>query len=57
LLSRFNEDSQGSFFARHTGKLKLEHLSYIFHSRLQDFVRGTIVFQDVCKKGLEEGVV
>ncbi len=48
---------EGSFLDRHTHKLLLKGLRYLFQARLQDFVCGTVVAEDVCEKGLEESLV
>ena len=49
-LSRCEECIQRGFANRHSGKLSLEGLPYVLQARLQEFVRWTIVTQNVCQK-------
>lgn len=54
LLSNREERLQGGFVNRHSLKFSLEGLPYVLQSGLQEFVRRTIVAQDVREKCLVE---
>jgi hypothetical protein len=56
LLSDREKRLQGGFVNRHPDKFSLEGLPYVLQSGLQEFVRWTIVAQDVCEKCLVESV-
>ncbi len=57
LLSGCEEHVQRGFANRHSHKLSLKGLPYVLQARLQEFVRWTIVAQNVCEKCLVEGFV
>ena len=49
-LSGFEEHLQGGIADRHSDKFFLKGLPYVLQSGLQEFVRWTIVAQNVCEK-------